>query len=114
MDSKIQTFKRGSTFSISLRLIDLDTNKPVQITEDMQLISKLNDEYGQLISDLIATPFLGQEQEDIAGWIHFTVPNNTDSSIWRLGDAKFDLKVIKDNNTMITPTECIKIIRSES
>lgn len=87
-------FKIGDSFSVPIELVNPETNTNVEITPNMSFECSIVDVSGQEIASPSITPY--PDQVANKGWLLMEVPTSV-TETWKVGKARFDIKVIIDS-----------------
>lgn len=85
--------KVGDSFDVPVQLINTEDGTGIAITQDMSFETKIVDVSGTVIAVPTVTPF--PDQVANTGFILISVPTSV-TSTWKVGKAKFDIKMSVD------------------
>ena len=83
-------FNTGDSFNLPIELFDIETQQPVAILPDMGFYCNIADVSGSSIASPTVLPH--PDQVNFKGYLTIAVPSEV-TATWKVGKAKFDIKV---------------------
>lgn len=96
----------GDTFSQPIQFTDKTTGEGIEITNAMVITASIATSFGEPIADCVVTPYPNQVTDK--GFVLLEV---LDTTLWKVGTAEFDVKLVigdKIKHSMKTPFKIIK------